>query len=63
MAKTKVNNILEIDIPLNERPNNEPLRVLTEEEFKFWKENGYVIVRNVVPKEYIDQTVNLIWEF
>jgi len=63
MAKTKVNNILEIDIPLNERPNNEPLRVLTEEEFKFWRENGYVVVRNVVPKENIERTVDLIWEF
>lgn len=62
-TKKVLNNILEIDIPLNERPNNEPLRVLTEEEFAFWKENGYVIVHNAVPQEYIDRTVSLIWEF
>jgi hypothetical protein len=63
MENTKVNNILEIDNPLNERLNNEPLRVLTEEEFKLWKENGYVVVRNVVSKENIERTANLIWEF
>lgn len=61
--KKMLNNILEITIPLNQRLNNEPLRVLSEEEFKFWKENGYVIVRNAIPQEYIDRTVNLIWEF
>ncbi|THE13462.1 phytanoyl-CoA dioxygenase [Bacillus timonensis] len=63
MAKTKVNNILEINIPLNERLNNEPLRVLTEEQFQFWKENGYVVVPNVVPQENIERTKKLIWEF
>ncbi len=58
-----VNNILEINIPFNQRPNNEPLRVLSENEFKFFKENGYVVARNVLPKEYIDRAVKLIWDF
>ncbi|GGG23003.1 phytanoyl-CoA dioxygenase family protein [Paenibacillus abyssi] len=58
-----VNNIIETDFKLNERPNNEPLRVLSEEDWKFWKENGYVIIPNAIPQENIDRMVNLIWEF
>jgi Phytanoyl-CoA dioxygenase (PhyH) len=62
-AEKKLNNILEIVTPLNERLNNEPLRVLSEEDWKFWKENGYVVVRNAIPQEHIDRLVKLIWEF
>lgn len=62
-AEKKLNNILEIEIPLNERKNNEPLRVLSEEDWKFWKENGYVVVRNAIPQDHIDRLVKLIWEF
>jgi ectoine hydroxylase-related dioxygenase (phytanoyl-CoA dioxygenase family) len=62
-AEKKLNNILEIVTPLNERLNNEPLRVLSEEDWKFWKENGYVVIRNAVPKEHTDRIVKLIWEF
>ncbi|MDQ1146543.1 ectoine hydroxylase-related dioxygenase (phytanoyl-CoA dioxygenase family) [Bacillus sp. SORGH_AS 510] len=63
MKAEKLNNILEIEIPLNERKNNEPLRVLSEEDWKFWKENGYVVVRNAIPRDHIDRLVKLIWEF
>ncbi|MDN4071812.1 phytanoyl-CoA dioxygenase family protein [Fictibacillus terranigra] len=59
----KLNNILEIAVPLNERKNNEPLRVLSEEDWKFWKENGYVIIRDAVPKDHIDRLARLIWDF
>jgi hypothetical protein len=62
-AEKKLNNILEIVTPLNERLNNEPLRVLSEEDWKFWKENGYVIIRNAIPQDHIDRLVKLIWEF
>ncbi|THE13461.1 phytanoyl-CoA dioxygenase [Bacillus timonensis] len=61
--KKQLNNILEIQTPLNERSNNEPLRVLSEEDWKFWKENGYVIIRNAIPQEHIDHLVSLVWEF
>jgi hypothetical protein len=63
MKAEKLNNILEIEIPLNERENNEPLRVLSEEDWKFWKENGYIIIRNAIPQDHIEQLVKLIWEF
>ena len=48
---------------LNERPYNEPLRVLSEEDWAFWKENGYVIIPNAVPQENVKAVVDLLWEF
>ncbi|NGP45540.1 phytanoyl-CoA dioxygenase family protein [Bacillaceae bacterium SIJ1] len=48
---------------LNKRSNDKPLRVLSEEDWTFWQENGYVIVRNAVPKEHIARLKKLIWEF
>ncbi|MCK6258970.1 phytanoyl-CoA dioxygenase family protein [Fictibacillus sp. KIGAM418] len=59
----KLNNILEIAVPLNERKNNEPLRVLSEEDWMFWKENGYVIVHDAVPQDHVDRLAKLIWDF
>lgn len=64
MAKKNViNSFVEVSTPLNERVKNEPLRVLSESDWKFWKENGYVIIHNAVPEKNIDQLVELIWEF
>ncbi|KSU80336.1 Phytanoyl-CoA dioxygenase (PhyH) [Fictibacillus enclensis] len=63
MNKQQLNNILKISVPLNERKNNEPLRVLSEDDWSFWKENGYVIVRDAVPKDHLERLVNLIWDF
>jgi hypothetical protein len=59
----KVNNMVEINIPLNQRLNNEPLRVLSEEDWKFWNENGYVIIHDIIPKIQNDRMVDLMWEF
>jgi len=50
-------------IHLNERKNNEPLRVLTEADWKFWVENGYVIVKNAVPKEQVAKLAAYLWEY
>lgn len=47
----------------NTRPHHEPLRVLSEEDWKFWKNNGYVVVKQAVPTGNIEALVNLIWEF
>jgi ectoine hydroxylase-related dioxygenase (phytanoyl-CoA dioxygenase family) len=54
---------LTITTPLNQRLNNDPLRVLSEEDWKFWQENGYVIIHDAVPQKNIDRLVDLIWEF
>ncbi|CAH0997094.1 hypothetical protein EMA8858_03231 [Emticicia aquatica] len=39
------------------------LRVLSEEDWNFWLTNGYVIIKNAVPREQALQTANFIWEF
>jgi hypothetical protein len=47
----------------NERKSNEPLRILTEEDWEHWQNKGYIHLREVVPKDYIDRMVERIWEF
>jgi hypothetical protein len=48
---------------LNRRLNGEPLRVLSEDDWRFWQENGYVIVRDAVPRENLQAVIDLLWEF
>jgi ectoine hydroxylase-related dioxygenase (phytanoyl-CoA dioxygenase family) len=48
---------------LNDRSNGVPLRVLSEEDWAFWKFNGYVIVKNAVSREQASETAKFIWEF
>lgn len=40
-----------------------PLRVLSEADWQFWVENGYVIVKNAVPREQALATAAFLWEF
>ena len=39
------------------------LRVLTIQDWKFWKDNGYIVIKNAVPKEQTIDTAKFIWEF
>ncbi len=48
---------------LNDRSNGQPLRVLSEEDWAFWKHNGYVVVKNALPKEMAQRTADFLWEF
>lgn len=50
-------------ISLNERANGKPLRVLSETDWEFWKQNGYIVVKNAVPKEQVQATADFLWEF
>jgi ectoine hydroxylase-related dioxygenase (phytanoyl-CoA dioxygenase family) len=50
-------------LKLNDRSNNEPLRVLSEDDWKFWKHNGYIVIKNAVAKEQAQNTANFLWEF
>lgn len=50
-------------IKLNDRSNGKPLRVLTEEGWSFWKHNGYIVVKNAVPREQALATADFLWEF
>ena len=51
------------DVSFNRRENNEKLRVLSDDQWKHWKENGYVIIHDSVPRDHIHRLRNLIWEF
>ncbi len=48
---------------LNDRSNGRPLRVLSEEDWRFWKTNGYVIVKQAIPKSQAKETAEFLWEF
>ena len=48
---------------LNDRSNGKPLRVLTEEQWQFWKNEGYIVIENAVPKEQALKTAEFLWEF
>lgn len=48
---------------LNDRSNGMPLRVLSEADWTFWKENGYIVVKNVISREQANKTADFLWEF
>lgn len=39
------------------------LRVLSEEDWQFWVENGYVVIKEAVPREQALRTAAFVWEF
>jgi ectoine hydroxylase-related dioxygenase (phytanoyl-CoA dioxygenase family) len=53
-------------LKLNDRtgPNaDRPLRVLSEADWQFWKENGYIVIKRAVPCEQADRLASFLWEF
>ena len=50
-------------LSLNDRSNGKPLRVMSEEDWEFWKHNGYIVIKNAVPKEQAQRTADFLWEF
>jgi len=48
---------------LNDRSNGKPLRVLSEEDWNFWITNGYIVIKNAVPREQALATADFLWEF
>ena len=50
-------------IKLNDRSNGRPLKVLSEADWKFWIENGYIVIKNAVPKEQAERLAAFLWEF
>src|ERR1700743_1481281 len=75
MAPTMAPNNAHKDIPgnpstatssklkLSDRSNGEPLRVLTEDDWKFWIHHGYIVIKNAVPREQVAALANFLWEF
>lgn len=50
-------------VKLNDRSNGKPLRLLSEKDWQFWKTNGYIVIKNAVPKEQVDRLAKFLWEF
>lgn len=50
-------------IRLNDRSNGKPLKVLSEDDWKHWIDNGYVIIKQAVPREQAEETASFLWEF
>lgn len=50
-------------VKLSNRSNGQPLRVLSEADWKFWIENGYVVIKQAVPREQAQATAEFLWEF
>jgi ectoine hydroxylase-related dioxygenase (phytanoyl-CoA dioxygenase family) len=50
-------------VKLNDRSNGKPLRVLSEEDWNFWRHNGYIVVKNAISKEQAQKTADFLWEF
>ncbi|MEO1449728.1 MAG: phytanoyl-CoA dioxygenase family protein [Bacteroidota bacterium] len=41
----------------------ETLRVLTMEQWEFWKHNGYVVIPQAISREQAQKTADFLWEF
>ena len=50
-------------LKLNDRSNGKSLRVLSEEDWKFWMYNGYIVIKNAISKKQAKTTADFIWEF
>ncbi len=50
-------------INLNNRSNGEPFRILSEEQWIHWKEEGYVIIKQAISKKQAAKTADFLWEF
>lgn len=50
-------------IHLNDRSNGVPLKALSENDWKFWVHNGFVVVKNAISKNQAAETAAFLWEF
>ena len=50
-------------VRLNDRSNGKPLRVLSEEDWDFWITNGYIVIKDAVPKQQVKKLADFLWEF
>jgi phytanoyl-CoA dioxygenase PhyH len=50
-------------VKLNDRSNGLPLKLLSEDDWKFWVTNGYIVVKNAAPREQVDRLAAFLWEF
>lgn len=51
------------NVKLNDRSNGKPLRLLSEDDWQFWITNGYIVIKDAVPKEQVKKLADFLWEF
>lgn len=51
------------NVRLNDRSNGRPLRLLSEEDWDFWITNGYIVIKDAVPREQVQRLADFLWEF
>ena len=50
-------------LPLRKEANPAILRVLSAEDWAFWRHHGYVVVKQAVPREQARATADFLWAF
>jgi hypothetical protein len=50
-------------LKLNDRSDGKALRLLSEEDWKFWLQEGYIVIKQAVSKEQASRTAEFLWEF
>lgn len=51
------------NIKLRQTASPETLRVLTMEDWDFWKYNGYVVIKQAIPRAQALKTADFLWEY
>ncbi|MBC7744781.1 MAG: phytanoyl-CoA dioxygenase family protein [Flavobacterium sp.] len=50
-------------LKLNDRSNGKVLSLLNEDDWQFWTDNGYVIIKDAVPKEQAERLADYLWKY
>ena len=50
-------------LKLNDRTHRPELRCLSEEDWSFWLENGYVVIKQAISRGQAEKTAEFLWEF
>ena len=50
-------------LKLRKKVSFNSLKVLSVNDWKFWIENGYIVIKNAVAKEQAKKTASFLWEF
>lgn len=48
---------------LNDRSNGRPLRVMSEDDWTFWRDNGYIVIKQAVERDTVERLEQLVWQF
>lgn len=48
---------------LRSEATEKSLRVMTIDQWRFWQDQGYVIIRNAIPQKNIKETASFLWEY